>query len=493
VHKISELMSTHMVYIGPEHTVIEAVKSMRENKIGAILIKDGEDTLGIFTERDLMTRLHLDDPAQLAVTKIKEIMTTELKTVDHDESNVDVLNLMREMKIRHLPVSENGKITGIVSLRDLAMHYEETLQQLVEEKEAKLIEAFNQLKESEGLFRTIFENSAVGITLTDKNEKIIANNSFINHLLDMEEADLLNKPVKDLYLPEEWKRIRSLDIRKLGMKSRLETQILNKAKELIDVEVSISVLKNAKGEVTGSIGIIEDIRERKAADNMKSEFISSVSHELRTPLAISREALSLALRGKVGEITEKQMEILSMANKNLDRLAYLINDILDLAKIEAGKMDLIKESLSMGDIVKECCEGWNLKATSKELNIKCEIPESPLTASVDKTRILQVLSNLINNAIKFTPAGGEITVYVEEKETEIKVSVKDTGPGIAEADLIKLFEKFQQLKRPSGPGAKGTGLGLSIVKSLIELHGGCVGVDTKVGEGCNFFFTVSKT
>jgi len=225
---------------------------------------------------------------------------------------------------------------------------------------------------------------------------------------------------------------------------------------------------------------------------MKSEFISSVSHELRTPLAISREALSLILRGKIGEISEKQNDIVSMASKNLDRLGYLINDILDIAKIEAGRMDLFKEMIDVSKLVKECCDAWKLKTATKELNLECNIPASKLEIPVDKTRFMQVLSNLINNAVKFTPPKGKVTVSINERGEYVEFSVKDSGVGISEEDSKKLFQKFQQVNRTPGAGAKGTGLGLSIVKSLIELHGGEVGVESKINKGSRFFFTIPK-
>jgi PAS domain S-box-containing protein len=268
----------------------------------------------------------------------------------------------------------------------------------------------------------------------------------------------------------------------------------------ITVSLTISPIKNAQGKIIGASTIGRDITERKRIEQqlqetarLKSEFTSTVSHELRTPLAISKEALSLLLREKVGPVSVKQNEILKIASTNIDRLCFLIDDILDFSKIEAGKMEIHKESLDVIPIVEESCKGWKLRADFKKIALNMTAPEGPLVLPVDKIRFLQILSNLLNNAAKFTPEGGRIEIAVEDQPDAVKFSVSDSGPGIAPDDLPKLFQKFQQLKRTHGPGARGTGLGLSIVKSLVELHGGEIAVKSALGKGSNFMFRLPKS
>lgn len=268
----------------------------------------------------------------------------------------------------------------------------------------------------------------------------------------------------------------------------------------IQVLVTISPIKNILGEIVGASTIAHDITERKRAEQemqeavrLKSEFTSTVSHELRTPLAISKEALSLVLRGKVGGINEKQSEILTMASTNIDRLNILINDILDFSKIDAGKMELHKEMLDIIPLIRECCDGWKLRTDLKKISLELMLPQEPVNLLIDKMRFLQVLSNLLNNAVKFTPEGGKITILVEDESNFVKFSVIDTGLGIAEEDFPKLFQKFQQIKRTQGTGARGTGLGLNITKALIEMHGGSITVKSKVGKGSNFTFIIPKS
>lgn len=231
----------------------------------------------------------------------------------------------------------------------------------------------------------------------------------------------------------------------------------------------------------------------KKAMAMRDEFVSTVSHELRTPLSISKEGLSLVLRGKVGEITPQQREILQMAESNIDRLAFLIDDILDMSKIESETMTLRAEPVDAVEALKENCRGWELKVKSKNIELSLSAPGNPVILSIDKMRFTQIVSNLISNAFKFTPDGGKIAVHMEESNARVKFAVSDTGLGISKEELPRIFEKFYQGRRTYGPGMQGTGLGLNIVKSLVELHGGELTVESESGKGSVFSFTIPKS
>ncbi len=244
----------------------------------------------------------------------------------------------------------------------------------------------------------------------------------------------------------------------------------------------------------------QDVTERKRIElqlketaRLKTEFTSTVSHELRTPIAISKEALSLVLRGKIGKITEDQEKIITMASDNIDRLGFLINDILDFSKIEAGRLDIKKEAIDIIPLLKENCAGWKLRADLKKIDLVFIAPEQPIILGVDQGRFLQILSNLLGNAVKFTLEGGKVKVIVDESDTAVKISILDTGIGIAVEDFPKLFKEFQQIRRTYGAGMRGTGLGLSITKGLVELHGGQLIFQSEFGKGSNFSFTIPKS
>ena len=233
------------------------------------------------------------------------------------------------------------------------------------------------------------------------------------------------------------------------------------------------------------------VEELKRLDQLKADFISTVSHELRTPLSITKLGISLVLNRTTGEINEKQKEVLSDAKSNIDRLARIIDDLLDISKIEAGKVELKKELVNISGLIRQVASSFDLNIKEKSLGLKIHIPEKQIDAYVDPDKITQVFTNLIGNALKFTDRG-YIEVSLQEKEKEIACIVADTGVGIGEEELPKLFRKFEQFGRLPGPGERGTGLGLSITKGIIELHGGKIWAESKVGQGTIFSFILPK-
>jgi two-component system sensor histidine kinase/response regulator len=230
----------------------------------------------------------------------------------------------------------------------------------------------------------------------------------------------------------------------------------------------------------------------KELDVLKSDFLSTVSHELRTPLGIMREGVSLCLEGVAGEITETQKDLLTDTKESIDRLTRLITDLLDISKIEAKKIQLRRKILDLGEIVKKICHDFEIQAGDKGVQIRHALPKKNLKLYIDGDKINQIFNNLISNAIRYTEKGGEISIHVTEKENCVECLVRDSGSGIAEKDLPKLFSKFEQVGRVDGPGYRGTGLGLAIVKGLIEKHGGRIWVKSEVGKGTVFGFELEK-
>jgi nitrogen-specific signal transduction histidine kinase len=249
---------------------------------------------------------------------------------------------------------------------------------------------------------------------------------------------------------------------------------------------------------------VRDVTERKQAeglrlevekhvrlDKLKDDFINTVSHELRTPLSITKEAISLILEGATGDINAEQTEILGIARNNVERLARIINGLLDVSRIEAGKVELRKQDVDLQALVHEIVLGFEGKAREKGLEMRLELPEKGLRVYADEDKLSQIFTNLIDNAIKFT-AEGRIEVSAADGDREIVCRVRDTGIGITPEGLPKIFDKFTQFGRKDGPGEKGTGLGLSIVKGLVEVHGGTIRVESELGRGTSLTFTLPK-
>lgn len=232
-------------------------------------------------------------------------------------------------------------------------------------------------------------------------------------------------------------------------------------------------------------------RELLELDRLKSEFIANVSHELRTPIAMIKEGVSQLSEGLHGELNQGQSYFLGRSLDNVNRLTGIVNSILDITALEAGKIELKKEPTDIVDLARQTISIFAPQAKSKGLEIKTDFPQEKLELLADKGRLAQVFSNIIENAVKFTDRGG-IEVKIQEKDNAIECAISDTGKGIAREDLPKVFDKFQQFSRTHGPGAKGTGLGLAIAKSIIDLHQGKIWVESKPQEGSRFIFILPR-
>jgi len=245
--------------------------------------------------------------------------------------------------------------------------------------------------------------------------------------------------------------------------------------------------------VVGVVGVATDVTERLRAQRMKDEFVSIVSHELRTPLTSIRGSLGLLEGGVAGELPAKAQELVRIARTNSDRLIRLINDILDLDKMEAGRLELRREPIEIGALVDVVVAEMSGYAGAAGVAVTVEVRAcEPIHG--DRDRLAQVLVNLVSNAIKFSPEGERVEVRAfpapSHVSGRVRVSVTDHGPGIARADVPKLFQKFHQLDASDTRRRGGSGLGLVIAKRLVEAHHGHIGVDSEVGRGSTFYFEV---
>jgi signal transduction histidine kinase len=235
--------------------------------------------------------------------------------------------------------------------------------------------------------------------------------------------------------------------------------------------------------------IEEKGRELEIANEHKSEFLANMSHELRTPLNAILGYTELILDNIYGDVPEKIQEVLERLEKNGRHLLGLINDVLDLSKIEAGQLTLSLDEYSMGELIQTVFTSVEALAAEKKLELKVKVPKDLMTGKGDEQRIAQVLLNLLGNAIKFTEEG-EVRVEATVSNKTFLVSVSDTGPGLSEADQKKIFEEFHQADGSSTRKKGGTGLGLSISKKIVEMHGGRIWVESTPGEGSTFRFTL---
>lgn len=235
---------------------------------------------------------------------------------------------------------------------------------------------------------------------------------------------------------------------------------------------------------------VQDITERKQVEQMKDDFVGTVSHELRTPLSITREGISQVLDGLLGPVTERQAKILGVARGQMDRLARIINALLDISKLEAGRVELQRAKVDLSALIRQVAAGFEPRAAESGLTLAVSAPADPLEVYGDADKLIQIFTNLVGNAMKFTTQGGIEMIAAPAASGWVECRVADTGMGIAADNLPKMFNRFQQFGREAAGKELGTGLGLAITKGLIELHHGAIRVESQLGKGTTCIFTL---
>jgi two-component system, NtrC family, sensor histidine kinase KinB len=251
--------------------------------------------------------------------------------------------------------------------------------------------------------------------------------------------------------------------------------------------VAVPIL-DAEKQPTGVVMTLKDVTEQRHQDDLKRGVISTVSHQLKTPLTSMRMAIHLLLEEKVGPLNEKQAELLVAAREDSDRLHDILNDLLDISRIESGRVQMEFHAVSTQAMVLEAIEPFRIAAKDQGVAIEVELTEDLPQVWADKSRIGHVFGNLLTNGLKHTPAGGKITVSAKPEDNGVRFSVADTGKGIPSQYLPRIFEQFFRV--PDQSSESGAGLGLAIVKEIVEAHGGRVSIDSSEGKGSTFSFTL---
>lgn len=247
-------------------------------------------------------------------------------------------------------------------------------------------------------------------------------------------------------------------------------------------DVSIQLIKPEVGPPR-FVAIFRDVSDRAEVERIKEEFIATVSHELRSPLTSIKGALGLMLSGAIEEISEKSQSLLEIAHRNADRLVLIVNDILDMEKIAAGKMSFDKQLGDLGDLVAEAASANSSCAARFDVKIVTEGFETPAMATYDHARMMQVMTNLLSNAMKFSHPGGEVRVTLNSDALRHEIVIRDFGVGIPPESLDTIFNRFVQAPNRSERTGNGTGLGLSIVKAIVEKHDGQVSIESQLNKG----------
>jgi PAS domain S-box-containing protein len=342
-----------------------------------------------------------------------------------------------------------------------------------------------ELKASEERYRDLFENANDGIYILDRAGRIVSFNRKAEELTGYTVEEVRGQSYT-LFLPPgpERKKARRAFLKNMrGQPDKNELTIIRKDGREVILELSTRPIWQG-GQIVGIQGIGRDITERKELERLKSDFISTVSHELRTPLTSIKGYVDLVLAGDVGPLTPEQKEFLTIVSQNTTRLTELINDLLEIERLESGKIEFEFAELDLAEVLENVARSLHVNAEQKGLEFLTEIP-SGLKVRGDRERLAQVFLNLLSNAIKYTPAG-TVELRAHQEDDAVVVEVRDTGIGLSESDLQKLFQKFFRSDNPYVRKVGGTGLGLSIAKAIVERHGGTITVTSQLGQGSTF-------
>jgi len=310
--------------------------------------------------------------------------------------------------------------------------------------------------------------------------------------LEYSEKDLSQLTVFNVIHPKDKKESEDVFLAVLrdGKPRKFQGVFVGKSGNELNVEGVVSRLLH-RGSPFALSGIFHDVTRRKHYEQLKDEFVSTISHELRTPLTVVREGVSQVRDGLLGPVPDNQKNLLDMVLQNSDRLGRIIEELLDVSKLEAGKIRLHRKLHDIAEVAREVIANFRETVQQKNLEILPDFAPEKIEIYIDKDKIVQVLTNLIGNALRFTDAG-HIKVHLRARDGFVEGKISDTGKGIAGGDLSKAFHKFSQFAREVGPGDRGTGLGLSICKKLIELHHGRVKIESVPLKGTTVTFLLPR-
>ena len=342
----------------------------------------------------------------------------------------------------------------------------------------------NTLENENNRIHAILNNMVEGVIAVDKDTRVLSLNPTAERIFNIPQKNAIGSIFLEVFPNNDIAEVISQVLEKGEFVSR-ELNLIWPVQKCFQVNASPI---SESGVVKGCLLVIHDITEVRKLETMRRDFVANVSHELKTPLTSIKGFVETLLEGALDD-RENSVNFLKIINSHANRLNTLINDLLDLSHIESKEIVLKKERFILAELVDEAMLGFKTQAKKKQIELRSELPKG-LEVFADKSKIEQIFTNLINNAIKYNKDQGFVRIYSEQSANEIKILVEDSGSGIPIRDIPRIFERFYRVDKARSRELGGTGLGLSIVKHIVELHSGSVGVESTEGLGSKFFFTL---
>jgi len=389
----------------------------------------------------------------------------------------------------HARVAEAGAAQTANAVSNAALY------NLLREQAERLGSLLKQQQVESAKSQAILEGVADGVMVADAQGQIILFNAAAERVLEIPREEALGRSTKEmlgLYGMEGQAWLSAIEDWAVNPADRTPEDFVAERLELdsrvISAHISPVIMRS---EYLGTVSVFRDVTAEVEADRAKSEFVSTVSHELRTPMTSIKGYVDLLLMGSVGELSEQQEHFLSIIRNNANRLTELVNDLLDISRIETGRMEPDLRAIHLHGAVMDVINTLAGRAQGRSVALQTDIsPELP-PVTADGAWLTQILTNLIGNAVQYTPPGGKVTISARRNRNHLEISVADTGIGISRENQNKIFDRFFRADDPLVQETSGTGLGLPITKSLVHMLGGEIWVDSEPGEGSTFTFTLS--
>ncbi len=375
----------------------------------------------------------------------------------------------------------HGNFQGRFSLtrRDELGVLAKNLDQMSAELQNKIAEIMDDKNELKAILSSMIE----GVLVINSKERIILLSDPLRKMLDLRSHDPISKPYWEIIRNEE---INSLLEEALQKRQALQKEITIIASHESHFSMQVSpVLSEDSKKFSGVVAVFHDISNLKKLERIRTEFVANVSHELKTPLTTIKGFVETLREGAIHD-KEKSKKFLDIVQTHAQRLEYLVNDLLTLSSIESKEIKMNLEKTSINSIIQSAANLYKEQLEKSQHTLKIHVPQNLPPVFIDPSRMEQVFSNLLENANKFTPPGGMITITAYTEDNFVRVDVKDTGIGIPAEHLPRIFERFYRIDKGRSRELGGTGLGLSIVKHIVQAHHGKVSVQSEFGQGSTF-------
>ena len=504
--------------LGYQH-LIELLASSLEQLLDydvfcSLLVVDGDEDFEVRTRHDvpgayvegIKHRLLHDlesRPHGAAVRQKTEALKAELDAGSQSASAGSTIGV---------PLEVSGQAMGMIYVASqnenaFAAEDAELLESIVQ-KMAQTVERLQStIRGEQDKMQSMVSSMAEGVVMFDVHGDLTVLNDKARSMLGLSPGEEFTAQtfLKSIL----WKEIAAFLDQPADEKGTVEEFTVGADAEPVTLLVSLTPVTNDRSENLGRLAVIRDVTRERELDRMKADFVAVVSHELRTPLASIKMFISNLIDGIEGEINEGQRDTLGRVAKNVDRLSRLINDLLDLSKLEAGKMQIRLAALDINEALESIAQVFTPTAEEKAVAVRLDAPDHLPVLWADPDRFDQVLTNLVGNALKFTPESGEVTIGASYRKPEpaeqlhqqdspsplsgegyVVISVTDTGPGIPEDDIEQVFDKFYQTDHSMTRKTGGTGLGLPICREIITKHGGRIWATSELGKGATFAFEI---